>query len=409
MAMAALRREGKRIAVPLISPNPINPLRSTLASSQEQTPFGVRSISTQIVRNRMKSVRNIQKITKAMKMVAASKLRAIQTKAENSRGLWQPFTALLGDTPSKVKGNRTHLKAVGSSSQLPHVEILKFETSNITSKCYLPVSHSVGPRDYFLHVICGYADVHYLSGAFVAFQLENWSYQWAINCPLGVDVKKNVIVTISSDKGLCGGINSTSVKTSRGLYKLNSGPEKECKYVVLGEKAKAQLVRDSKKNIQLTLTELQKNPLNYTQVAVLADDILKNVEYDALRIVFNKFQSVVSFVPTVSTVLSPEVVEREAEAGGTLGELDSYEIEGGETKSEVLQNLTEFQFSCVMFNAVMENACSEQGARMSAMDSSSRNAGDMLDRLTLTYNRTRQASITTELIEIISGASALEG
>ncbi|KAK6123113.1 hypothetical protein DH2020_043149 [Rehmannia glutinosa] len=325
MAMAALRREGRRIAAPLINPHPINPLRSSLASSdREHTLLGVRSISTQVVRNRMKSVRNIQKITKAMKMVAASKLRAIQTKAENSRGLWQPFTALLGDTPS-------------------------------------------------------------------------------------VDVKKNVIVTISSDKGLCGGINSTSVKISRGLHKLNAGPEKECKYVILGEKAKAQLVRDSKKDIELAFTELQKNPLNYTQVAVLADDILKNVEYDALRIVFNKFQSVVAFVPTTSTVLSPEVVEREAEAGGKLGELDSYEIEGGETKSEVLQNLTEFQFSCVMFNAMLENACSEQGARMSAMDSSSRNAGDMLDRLTLTYNRTRQASITTELIEIISGASALEG
>ncbi|KAK4436977.1 ATP synthase subunit gamma, mitochondrial [Sesamum alatum] len=328
MAMAALRREGRRIAGPLMTPHPVNPLRASLASSdlcnREHALTGVRFISTQVVRNRMKSVRNIQKITKAMKMVAASKLRAIQTRAENSRGLWQPFTALLGDIPS-------------------------------------------------------------------------------------VDVKKNVIVTISSDKGLCGGINSTSVKISRGLHKLNSGPEKECKYVILGEKAKAQLVRDSKKDIELSMTELQKNPLNYTQVAVLADDILKNVEYDALRIVFNKFQSVVSFVPTTSTVLSPEVVEREAEAGGKLGELDSYEIEGGETKSEVLQNLAEFQFSCVMFNAVLENACSEQGARMSAMDSSSRNAGDMLDRLTLTYNRTRQASITTELIEIISGASALEG
>ncbi|XP_073152787.1 ATP synthase subunit gamma, mitochondrial-like isoform X1 [Henckelia pumila] len=323
MAMAALRREGRRFAVPLISP-----LRSSLAPSEyetmEQAVSGVRSISTQIVRNRMKSVKNIQKITKAMKMVAASKLRAIQTRAEKSRGIWQPFTALLGDTPS-------------------------------------------------------------------------------------VDVKKNVIVTVSSDKGLCGGINSTSVKISRGLYKINSGPEKESKYVILGEKAKAQLVRDSKKHIELSITELQKNPLNYTQVAVLADDILKNVEYDALRIVFNKFQSVVSFQPTTTTVLSPEVVEREAEAGGKLGELDSYEIEGGETKSEVLQNLTEFQFSCVMFNAVLENACSEQGARMSAMDSSSRNAGEMLDRLTLTYNRTRQASITTELTEIISGASALQG
>ncbi|KAH9722192.1 ATP synthase subunit gamma [Citrus sinensis] len=321
--MAALRREGRRFATPLISPRPIAAIRSPFLS-EEDAPLGVRSISTQIVRNRMKSVKNIQKITKAMKMVAASKLRAIQVKAENSRGLWQPFTALLGDTPT-------------------------------------------------------------------------------------VDAKKNVIVTISSDKGLCGGINSTAVKISKSLHKLNSGPDKENKYVILGEKAKAILVRDSKKDIELIITELQKNPLNYTQVSVLADDILKNVEFDALRIIYSKFHSVVSFLPTMATVLSPELVEREAESGGKLGELDSYEIEGGETKGEILQNLAEFQFSCVMFNAVLENACSEQGARMSAMDSSSRNAGEMLDRLTLTYNRTRQASITTELIEIISGASALEG
>jgi F-type H+-transporting ATPase subunit gamma len=272
----------------------------------------------------MKSVKNIQKITKAMKMVAASKLRAVQIRTENSRGLWQPFTALLGDAPS-------------------------------------------------------------------------------------VDVKKNVIVAITSDKGLCGGINSTSVKVSRALHKLTSGPEKESKYVILGEKGKVQLVRDSRNSIEMTITELQKNPINYTQIAVLADDILKNVEYDALRVVFNRFESVISFKPTVATILSPEVAEKESEVGGKLGDLDSYEIEGGETKSEILQNLSEFQFSCVLFNGALENACSELGARMSAMDSSSRNAGDMLDRLTLTYNRTRQASITTELIEIISGASALEG
>ncbi|XP_078155089.1 gamma subunit of Mt ATP synthase [Carex rostrata] len=321
MAMAALRKEGRRI---LLSPNPAIAIRSAILSDELTAPLGARSISTQIVRNRMKSVKNIQKITKAMKMVAASKLRGVQVRTENSRGIWQPFTALLGDIPS-------------------------------------------------------------------------------------VDVKKNVIVTISSDKGLCGGINSTSVKVSKALYKLTSGPEKEPQYVILGEKGKAQLVRDSKKSIALNITEIQKNPLNYTQVSVLADDILKNVEFDALRIVYNKFQSVVSFIPTVATVLSPEAVEKESEAGGKLGELDQYEIEGGDTKSEILQNLAEFQFSCVMFNAVLENACSELGARMSAMDSSSRNAGDMLDRLTLTYNRTRQASITTELIEIISGASALTG
>lgn len=323
MAMAALRREGRRLT-PLMSSQSINAIRSSLLPSEEQASLGVRNISTQVVRNRMKSVKNIQKITKAMKMVAASKLRQVQSTAENSRGLWQPFTALLGDTPS-------------------------------------------------------------------------------------VDVKKSVVLAISSDKGLCGGINSTSVKVSRAVHKLNSGPDKEAKYVILGEKAKVQLIRDSRKNIELSIAELQKNPLNYTQVSALADEILKNVEFDALRIVYNKFVSAVSFVPSLSTVLSPEIVERESEAGGKLGALDAYEIEGGETKSEILQNLSEFQFSCVLFNAVLENACSEQGARMSAMDSSSRNAGEMLDRLTLTYNRTRQASITTELIEIISGASALEG
>lgn len=323
MAMAALRREGRRLLLSPVSYNSSVAARSAILSD-ELGPMGARSVSTQAVRNRMKSVKNIQKITKAMKMVAASKLRAVQVRTENSRGIWQPFTALLGDNPS-------------------------------------------------------------------------------------VDVKKNVIVAITSDKGLCGGINSTSVKVSKALYKLTSGPEKETKYVVLGEKGKVQLVRDSKNSIEMNITELQKNPLNYTQVSVLADDILKNMEFDALRIIYNKFQSVVSFLPTVSTILSPETVEKESEAGGKLGSLDFYEIEGGDTKAEVLQNLAEFQFSCVLFNAVLENACSELGARMSAMDSSSRNAGEMLDRLTLTYNRTRQASITTELIEIISGASALTG
>eukprot|EP00494_Astrolonche_serrata_P012722 UN12830 len=138
---------------------------------------------------------------------------------------------------------------------------------------------------------------------------------------------------------------------------MTSGPEKESKYVILGEKGKVQLIRDSRKHIEMTVSELQKNPINYTQVAVLADDILKNVEYDAIRVVFNKFQSVISFRPTLATILSPEVMEKESESGGKVGQLDSYEIEGGETKSEILQNLTEFQFSCVMYNAVLENAC----------------------------------------------------
>jgi len=329
MASAGLRREARRLGS-LTASGTLKALtgspwpQSAIHQTQELPAFGSRTISTQIVRNRMKSVKSIQKITKAMKMVASSKLRAIQTKTENSRGLWQPFTALIRDVP-------------------------------------------------------------------------------------GISVKKNVILIVSSDKGLCGGINSTSVKISKTFANVESGPEKEIKYVVLGEKGKVLLQRDSSKHITMSVGEMQKNPLNFTQVSMLVDDILKNVEFDALRIVFNRFQSIVSFTPTVSTILSSEVIEKESEIGGRLGDLDSYEIEGSETKGEVLQNLSEFHVVCALFNACLESSCSEQGARMSAMDSSSRNAGEMLDRLTLSYNRTRQASITTELSEIISGAAALTG
>ncbi|MCL7048818.1 hypothetical protein MKW94_011493 [Papaver nudicaule] len=200
-------------------------------------------------------------------------------------------------------------------------------------------------------------------------------------CFAVVDVKKNVIVTVSSDKGLCGG----------NQFHIRQSPDKESKYVVVGEKAKAQFIRDSKNDIEVSIGELQKNPLNYTQVSVLVDDILKNVEYDALRIIFNKFQSVVAFIPTMATVLSPENVEREAASGGLLRALDSYEIEGGDTKT--------------LFNDVLENACSEQGARMSAMESLSRNAGDMLDRLTLTYNKNNKIIVPRYDIENISSAN----
>ena len=272
----------------------------------------------------MRSVKSIQKITKAMKMVAASKLRTIQVKAENSRGFWQPFTALLGDAPS-------------------------------------------------------------------------------------IKADKKLVVTISSDKGLCGGINTTVVKYSRALLKLNqlAGQDHDTKYVIIGDKAKLQLQRDSKKYISMFFGETQKNSICYTQCSMMADEIIKSNEYDAIQMVYNKFHTVVSFLPTVATLMSPETLA--GEEGSKVGDLESYEVEGSETHGEVLQNLAEFQFASVLYNAMLENATSEMGARMSAMDNSTRNAGDVLDRLTLSYNRSRQASITTELIEIISGAAALEG
>lgn len=294
------------------------------ASSEGLAPFGARNASNQAVRNRMRSVKNIQKITMAMKMVAASKLRTVQVKAENSRGLFQPFTVLLGDAPA-IMGNKT------------------------------------------------------------------------------------LVVTLSTDKGLCGGINSTVVKYSRSLLKLNQmyGEGHDTKFVIIGDKAKAQLQRDYKKYISTYITETQKVSINFTQCAMIADEIIKNNEYDVIKLVYNKFNSAVSFLPTVATLLSPEMLAGEEEQ--KIGNLEAYETEGVETQGEVLQNLAEFQLASVLYNAMLENATSEMGARMSAMDSSTRNAGEVLDRLTLSYNRSRQASITTELIEIISGAAALEG
>lgn len=319
MASTIARRSSSRIAQFLHGSS----WQTTGLPSGELAPFGARMASSQAVRNRMRSVKSIQKITKAMKMVAASKLKGVQSKTENSRGFWQPFTALIGDHPD-------------------------------------------------------------------------------------IDSKKNVILAISSDRGLCGGINSTVVKFSKGFFKMISGPEKDCQYVVIGEKGKAQLVRDSKKHIHMVVNDVQKLPISFTQISSIADEILKNVEFDAIRMVYNKFGSVVNFQPTVATILSPELLAKESEGGGLLSSLESYEIEGSDTKAEVFQNLSEFQFAALFYNACLENACSEQGARMSAMDNSTRNASDMLEKLTLKYNRSRQASITTELIEIISGAAALE-
>lgn len=288
----------------------------------QQCGSQVRHASSQLaVKQRMKSIQNIQKITKAMKMVAASKMRVAQVETMKSRGSIEPFLKLLGDHP-------------------------------------------------------------------------------------GVDVEHNVTVPITSDKGLCGGINSSVSKYARGVLKVNAedGAEKENKLVVFGEKGRAQLSRDQKGTILETIADLGKARFTFSQIAMVAEDLLKT-EYDAVRVVYNRFVSAISFKPTIATVLSPDALERSVEAGGAL---DAYEVEGPD-RAELLQDLAEFQLATVLYNAVLENNCSEQAARMSAMENSTKNASDILEKLTLSYNRSRQASITTELIEIISGAAALEG
>ena len=275
----------------------------------------MRTISLQAVKIRMRSVGNIQKITKAMKMVAASRLKGAQQKCEKSRAMVQPFVRLLGDTP-------------------------------------------------------------------------------------GAQTESTVVVPISSDKGLCGGINSAVVKYSNVLNAMTPGVTMN----VVGDKARAQLTRTIPAQINSVVVDTTKQPLTFATASAIADVIMAKGA-PKTQLVYNRFASAISFKPTVATIMSHEELEKAAEEG--VNEFDSYEIEGPD-RSEFLLDLSEFKAGVMLYNAMLENNTSELGSRMQSMDNSSKNASEMLSKLTLLYNRTRQAAITTELIEIISGASSLE-
>lgn len=208
--------------------------------------------------------------------------------------------------------------------------------------------------------------------------------------------EKNVWVPITTDRGLCGSINTMVVKYVRTSVKALGADENLL--VVVGEKGRSQLQRVMKQNIYATIADTGKVKHTFPMACAVAEDILKT-EYDVTRIIFNRFVSAIAQKPTIATILSPDSLEKEAEAGGAI---DQYEIEGPD-RAELLHDLSEFQLATSLYTAMLENNCSEQSSRMSAMESSTKNAGEMLGKLTLTYNRTRQASITTELIEIISG------
>jgi F-type H+-transporting ATPase subunit gamma len=297
----------------LRSNNGKGPVRSDLFA-----PYGSRFVSLQIVAQRMKSVGNIQKITAAMKMVAASRLKGAQTKMEKSRGLVEPMFRMLGDQP-------------------------------------------------------------------------------------GIDAEKTMVVPISSDKGLCGGINSTVVKYSKVVSGVAEG--NQTSMTIIGEKARGQLSKAYADSLKNVIVDLSKVPLTFAAASLVTDAILAEGAQKH-QIIYNRFQSVISFKPTVATVYSSDEYEKAAENGSI--KFDEYEMEGPE-RSEFLLDLAEFNMGAVMYNALLENSTSELGSRMQSMENSTKNAKDMLGKLTLLYNRTRQASITTELIEIISGASALEG
>ena len=286
------------------------------------------------LKNRIESVKNTRKITKAMQMVAAAKLRRAQDLAEASRPYTERFNSVLGALASA--------NAAGSG----------------------------GPQ---LLVGTGKDQTH-------------------------------LLVVMTAERGLCGGFNSNIAKLakSHALKLLEQG--KTVKILTVGKKGRDVVKRDLGKHFvdHIDLSEIKS--IRYTDAQAISKSILERFtsgEFDIATLFYSKFVNVVTQIPTAQQVI-PASFDDDA---GTKTESLNYEYEP--TEEEILADLLPRGVGTQIFAALLENGASEQGARMSAMDNATRNAGDMIDKLTIQYNRSRQAVITNELIEIISGAEAL--
>jgi len=286
------------------------------------------------LKNRIESVKNTRKITKAMQMVAAAKLRRAQDLAEASRPYTERFNSVLGALASA--------NAAGSG----------------------------GPQ---LLVGTGKDQTH-------------------------------LLVVMTAERGLCGGFNSNIAKLakSHALKLLEQG--KTVKILTVGKKGRDVVKRDLGKHFvdHIDLSEIKS--IRYTDAQAISKSILERFtagEFDIATLFYSKFVNVVTQIPTAQQVIPASFDDDE----GTKTESLNYEYEP--TEEEILADLLPRGVGTQIFAALLENGASEQGARMSAMDNATRNAGDMIDKLTIQYNRSRQAVITNELIEIISGAEAL--
>ena len=286
------------------------------------------------LKNRIESVKNTRKITKAMQMVAAAKLRRAQDSAEASRPYTERFNSVLS--------------ALGSAN----------------------AAGSGGPQ---LLVGTGKDQTH-------------------------------LLIVMTAERGLCGGFNSNIAKLakSHALKLLEQG--KTVKILTVGKKGRDVVKRDLGKHFvdHIDLSEIKS--IRYTDAQAISKSILERFtagEFDVATLFYSKFVNVVTQIPTAQQVIPASFDDDE----GTKTESVNYEYEP--TKEEILADLLPRGVGTQIFAALLENGASEQGARMSAMDNATRNAGDTIDKLTIQYNRSRQAVITNELIEIISGAEAL--
>jgi F-type H+-transporting ATPase subunit gamma len=207
---------------------------------------------------------------------------------------------------------------------------------------------------------------------------------------------KKLLIAITSDRGLCGAVHTGVARYIRGAL---AEDDTNTKVICIGDKSRAILQRLYAKHILMVGNEIGRLPPTFLDAAKAANAIMNcGYEFTEGKIIYNKFKSVVSYSISDMPVFSVKTIE----AAAKLPVYDSLD-------SEVIQNYLEFSLASMLFYAMKEGACSEQSSRMTAMDNASKNAAEMIDKLTLTFNRTRQAVITRELIEIISGASALEG
>jgi F-type H+-transporting ATPase subunit gamma len=217
----------------------------------------------------------------------------------------------------------------------------------------------------------------------------------------------HLVVVATSDRGLCGAFNSSIVRDARLLIRRLQGERKTVKILCVGRKGRAQLRRDYGPLIVDTIDEVGRKSLKFADaepIVLRIRQMFDAGEFDVCTVVYNKFQSAIKQIVT-RLQLIPFSVPETAAAAPAAGARAVYEYEPEE--AAILAELMPRNLQVQVFRVLLENAASEQGARMAAMDNATRNAGDMIAGLTLNYNRTRQAFITKELIEIISGAEAL--
>ena len=288
------------------------------------------------LKNRIRSVKSTQKITSAMKMVAAAKLRRAQDNAEAARPYAGRMSSIINSLASKATPETAPTMLVGT----------------------------------------------------------------------GAD-QRILLVVLSADRGLCGGFNGSIIRATRREVERLKSEGKTVDLLMVGRKAKDALKRELGDLIVDSREGIQGTAVSFADIDSIADVIrerLENGELDRCLILYNRFISAITQEVTLSSLIPVEVEETEAADKDTASSAP-YEYEPDE--ATVLEDLLPRNLSTQIYTAILESSASELAARMTAMDNATRNAGDLIDRLTMEYNRRRQAAITTELIEIISGAEAL--